>query len=721
MDEDYDYLYYPSKSPMKFKEMDNGEEDFIPCSVISIDKKVSQIKIPDFIGEFKGIIEIGEKAFEDSAIEEIKFPKVLKTIRTMAFAFCRNLKSIETPDNITTIETGAFYGCENLREITLGEGITEIPSLAFSHCKNLRKIIFKGKVLKIGSYAFESCNSLSSMNLPKNLETIEDFAFKDCDNLTEIFIPNSIKEIQNNVFSGCTNLKKVNFENSNLPECHFDNWMEDCGAEILYNQKPIDSTTIEINNEDDFELPTQPENDPDSNKFLESKRKSIKPLTEEEAESILDFKPIDDETCSVKLKPFMDIKEIIIPSTYKQYKVKHITNAGFADSNLTSVIISDGIESIGDYAFSNKTLVYIFIPSSVKKIGKNIFITCNNLKLIAVEANQKPTDWKDDWNSTLSNNNVTTFDSSKDGFEDFGITVHQNGLKFTFLSKSTCEVSLSDRFMTDCTIPSIILNHKVIRIEQEGFKDSLIETLVLPETLEQICKESFRGCEKLTKVIIPNNVKEIGDNAFYECNSLQTLVLGSGLTRIGDHAFFATKLTSLKIPQNVSYIENSAFSCCFSLRDVYCEFPEKPSTWADDIFGSQTPTIHWKNDKTESKNDSYDLNTQRNDAKFSFQQLSYASCSVALQNKDAKSALIQSTYNSMTVTEIEKEGFSDSSIETIALPKSCIIINSNAFRDCKGLSEITIPSSVTFIGKDAFNGCMNLCVIKLETNQIPDS
>ena len=63
-------------------------------------------------------------------------------------------------------------------------------------------------------------------------------------------------------------------------------------------------------------------------------------------------------------------KKIVIPATVGGYRVTSIADGAFENSKITDVIISDGIERIGWFAFGNcKDLKSITIPSSVTSIG----------------------------------------------------------------------------------------------------------------------------------------------------------------------------------------------------------------------------------------------------------------------------------------------------------------------------------------------------------------
>lgn len=65
-----------------------------------------------------------------------------------------------------------------------------------------------------------------------------------------------------------------------------------------------------------------------------------------------------------------DQKKIVIPASINGYRVASIADGAFEGPKLTDVIISDGIEYIGWFAFGNcSALKSITIPSSVTSIG----------------------------------------------------------------------------------------------------------------------------------------------------------------------------------------------------------------------------------------------------------------------------------------------------------------------------------------------------------------
>ena len=82
-----------------------------------------------------------------------------------------------------------------------------------------------------------------------------------------------------------------------------------------------------------------------------------------------------------------DQKKIVIPASINGYRVTSIADGAFEGSKLTDVIISDGIEYIGWFAFGNcSALKSITIPSSVTSIGYGALGTAESAPFIYCHA-----------------------------------------------------------------------------------------------------------------------------------------------------------------------------------------------------------------------------------------------------------------------------------------------------------------------------------------------
>lgn len=105
------------------------------------------------------------------------------------------------------------------------------------------------------------------------------------------------------------------------------------------------------------------------------------------------YTQLTDKTYSVKVRDGVTLTgNIVIPSTYKGKEVTQIDFSGFEGRNeITSVIIPEGVKSIGSMAFYNcNNLVSIVIPKTVNEIGT---LTINNTSFTTVYYGGTEAEW----------------------------------------------------------------------------------------------------------------------------------------------------------------------------------------------------------------------------------------------------------------------------------------------------------------------------------------
>ena len=61
--------------------------------------------------------------------------------------------------------------------------------------------------------------------------------------------------------------------------------------------------------------------------------------------------------------------------------------------------------------------------------------------------------------------------------------------------------------------------------------------VLIPDTVQEIDMNAFRGCKTLEEVIIPKNVTKISFNAFEECCNLKAARISASVTEISSGAF----------------------------------------------------------------------------------------------------------------------------------------------------------------------------------------
>lgn len=115
----------------------------------------------------------------------------------------------------------------------------------------------------------------------------------------------------------------------------------------------------------------------------------------------------------------------------------------------------------------------------------------------------------------------------------------------------------------------LVLPDSVKRIGDYAFIGcDMLETVRLPEGMEEIPDNLISSCKSLKRIVLPKNVKKIAAHAFAYCISLEEIVLNEGLETIGDNAFEDCQyLDKVVLPTTLKSIGDYAFLNCASLGD----------------------------------------------------------------------------------------------------------------------------------------------------------
>lgn len=163
---------------------------------------------------------------------------------------------------------------------------------------------------------------------------------------------------------------------------------------------------------------------------------------------------------------------------------------------ITSVVVSPGVTSIGNLAFAlSRNIIHVDIADSVASIGEQAFSDCSRLTDITVP-------------QSVTYIGVKAFDSCTNLSS---ITLSTNNI-----------TSIRPYTFSGC---------------------SKLSSIVIPDGVTSIQLGAFSNCTKLTSISIPGSVISIGPYAFRDCTNLTSITIPGSVTSIGEHVF--TGCTSL--------------------------------------------------------------------------------------------------------------------------------------------------------------------------------
>lgn len=252
---------------------------------------------------------------------------------------------------------------------------------------------------------------------------------------------------------------------------------------------------------------------------------------------------------------------------------------------MTGVTIPEGVESIGDYAFSIcKRLRRITIPDGVTHIGRGAFWSC--VRLVDITLPESAT-------------------SIGEGATSIGDGAFEDCDAIENIALPSGMTSIAARTFSGCrALKNIVIPDGVTSIGERAFSSCGLTDIMIPENVEYIGEGAFHGCEKLESIVIPDGITSIGDYTFCECSSLTDITLPESVESIGKHAFEKSAITNITLSDKVTSIGESAFAQCNRLTDVYYGGSEEK--WKEiDISFSNGPlinaTIHYNYSGTEEE------------------------------------------------------------------------------------------------------------------------
>ncbi|MBQ7180273.1 MAG: leucine-rich repeat domain-containing protein [Bacteroidaceae bacterium] len=255
-------------------------------------------------------------------------------------------------------------------------------------------------------------------------------------------------------------------------------------------------------------------------------------------------------------------------------------NALLFNSNLTGIVIPEGVTTLGFQAFKGcSKLANITLPKSLTATEGLVFDGCGGLadgKLIVDDlAWWCSVSWGGPYSTPLYYAKHLYSD------EDTEITS-------LVIPEGVTNIS-GYAFYHDEGITAVSLPSTLESIGENAFAYTGLTSVDIPVGFTEIEESAFANCGNLTSVTIPEGMTKIGYGAFshtgltsltlpstirsmsqsfYGCENLATLTLTDGITTLGHSFYSCPALTSLNIPGSVKEIESSDFKGCTGLTTV---------------------------------------------------------------------------------------------------------------------------------------------------------
>ena len=672
--------------------------------------------------------------------------KIVKNIHSNCFSSKDKIQSITIPNSVISIGSGAFSGCNGLTKVNIAD-LASWFNIEFSNesanplCHahhlylnntELTEITIPSSITQINEYALSGASAITSITIPSSVTSIGYYAFSNCSAMQRIFIPRNVNKIENYSFNMWMKSAVIYCEVDSKPDGWDGDWNKYGQFTVTVVWGASGTPLIESGWE-----------------YIENSSGTI---------TILAYRGSE--------------KELATPKTLADKTVSRINGYCFSDNkSITLVIISDGVEYIGERAFYQCTsLKKVYISKSVQTIyvpsqSEPVFDGCNSDVVLYCGASSEPSGWGTHWNYYNYSSQLTTI-------WDMPSLPQQNS-EWEYVEKSDGTIKVFKYLGSSTNVMISKINNKEV-------------------------SEVYNGCfqykSNIISATIPNSVTSIGESVFNGCTSLENLTIpfvGHSSTSTGFQGVFGyifgyttqttksgyssssssfTTLTTGSVANAVcswtdttySYSEktggswwNPKYTTYYGLRSYWYYIPSSlknvtvtggnintaafcrvqnikvtlngVATIGTYAFYSGTPTsITMSENVTKIEENAFSgcsgltkVNISDLDAwfKISFSGSSasnplYYAHHLYLNNTELTEITIPSSITKINANVLAGA----SAITSVTIPDGVTSIESSAFSGCSGLTSITIPSSVTSIGSSTFLGCSGLTSITIPDN-----
>ncbi|MDE6584158.1 MAG: leucine-rich repeat domain-containing protein, partial [Anaeroplasmataceae bacterium] len=584
------------------------------------------------------------------------------------------IKLFDIVDNrsyISRIGNYAFYNCDDFeinenglvdtQGVRFLTDIEEIGDYAFAYSEHIHGVTLPATLVTVGRHSFE--HTAIEKVIFNGATVIGDYMFADNENINELVVTNTVASVGTHAFAYCTKLHDIKYYSSVV------------GDYMFYNCVNVDENGDNVNN----------------------------PY----GQTMFTFDGSSDQVIG-------DHTDLPQNHIYIGSDMREIGRFAFAlDTVVEKIVIEEGLNGLGAYAFAFSSISEIVIPDSVTEMGEGFLAGCQYMEDITVPhigSKTGNTETKDSLFGWFFGSFVFTEDEPGFIYESYleglseaetsnvGVANRQDD-ELEFLDEE--QTIVDDRILIHFDYQSMV-NEFVIESTAQKASDILTYYFYIPNTLRTInvTQETLLGYGAfynlyfITEINLPNTQEVIE----------KTGKAHGTLIQINSYAFYnCYNLTYMEVPNEVRAIQASPFEGCLSLVEMDLPFiggsssnNGSSSSVFGFLFGLREFTVTKEDGTTLSAIPTEQYFMKQSDKNIDNYRVYYLPPNLDTVTFHVETVVAYGAF------------YNCSTLHHIYLPETVIAIEDYAFYACMGLEEMYIPYRVSELKTHVFENCHNI-------------
>ena len=405
-----------------------------------------------------------------------------------------------------------------------------------NHAELLEDTIIDGqKRGPLTQFQFDSTGTHEVMFKWLDNSTIKSASFMNNQELIEIVqLPKETLTITDAAFAGCSNLRKINIRNGKL--------------ETIMNGSFGGCYALE-----ELKLPET------LKRFYNGVFSGCNKIKE-----LVFYNNME----TLLIQHLRGLEKVVLPGSIKI--VPYSGNTLFELPNLKEVVLQEGIEEIDTNVFCrNPKLSKIKFPSTLKKLGYNVFQGCASLEEIVLPDSVEEV--LDHCFSECESLKKLVFPKN---LKKLGYSVFYNCPSLEHLVLPGGNITSLEYSQTsqDSNKPNkvkhLVIPEGITKLDSAFQYWNYLETVQFPNTLETFYNNSFYGCVNLQEIILPDSVISVSSGSFGNCVNIKKAVLSKNMEEVPYYMLSNTALEELVMPEGIEILKGTAFEKCSNLKEV---------------------------------------------------------------------------------------------------------------------------------------------------------